>query len=211
MPLPREPTFAALALRSGDFVFSPCAGCGGSRMANFQLTMCAMCEWDAGVAGGDLCLFFEIRTGQCRNLGGVAAQRSAVAAKMERFARVGRVCKMKSYHSCVHGMSVEFRHRSESIPKTLYRAPLRILGPAALILGLLSDVKISRPTPYHNPPEPSQYLRGRSDGNATSPLAARSHSGFRCCARGTRQVHAAHCALFRDVLPSFVRGRQVVS
>ena len=33
-------------------------------------------------------------------------------------------------------------HRSESLPKTLYRPPPRILGPAALILGLLSHVKI---------------------------------------------------------------------
>ena len=83
MPLPREPAFAALALRSSDFVLSPCAGCGGSRMANFQQTVCAMGEWDAGVAGGGPCVIREIRKDQCRNLGGVAVQRSAVAAKME--------------------------------------------------------------------------------------------------------------------------------
>ena len=83
MLLPRAPTFAALALWSGDFVLSPCAGCGGSRMANLQRAVCAMGEWDAGVAGGDPCVLFEIRKEQCRNLGDVVAARSSVAAKME--------------------------------------------------------------------------------------------------------------------------------
>ena len=96
MLLPRAPTFAALALWSGDLVLSPCAGCIGSRMANFQRLVYAMGEWDARVAGGDPCVLFEMRKGQCRNPGGVAVTRSAVAAKMERCARVGRVCKMKS-------------------------------------------------------------------------------------------------------------------
>ena len=64
-------------------------------MANFQRLVYAMGEWDAGVAGSDPCVLVTIRTGQCRNLDGVAAQRSAVATKMERCARVGRVCKMK--------------------------------------------------------------------------------------------------------------------
>ena len=40
-------------------------------MANFQLIVFAMGEWDAGVAGGDPCVLGEIRMGQCRNLDGV--------------------------------------------------------------------------------------------------------------------------------------------
>ena len=60
------------------------------------LAVCAMGQWDAGVAGGDPCVLREIRKDQCRNLGGVAVQRSAVAAKMEPFARIGRVCKTES-------------------------------------------------------------------------------------------------------------------
>ena len=58
-------------------------------MANFQRLVFAMGEWDAGVEGVDPCALVEICTGQCRNVDGVAAQRSAVAAKMERCARVG--------------------------------------------------------------------------------------------------------------------------
>ena len=81
--MPRAPSFATLALLSGDFVLSPCAGCGGSRMANLQRPVCAMGEWDAGVAGGDPCVLGEICMGQCRNLDGVVVARSAVAAKME--------------------------------------------------------------------------------------------------------------------------------
>ena len=77
-------------------MLSPCAGCIGSRMANFQRLVYAMGEWDAGVAGGDSCVFREIRKDQCRNLGGVAVVRSSVAAKMERCARVGRLCKTES-------------------------------------------------------------------------------------------------------------------
>ena len=80
---PRAPASAASALRSGDLVLSPCAGCIGGRMANFQLIVFAMGEWDAGVAGGDSCVLGEIRKEQCRNLGGVVVARSAVAAKME--------------------------------------------------------------------------------------------------------------------------------
>ena len=52
-------------------------------MANFQRTVCAMGEWDAGVAGGGPCVLCEIGTGQCRNLDGVVVARSAVATKME--------------------------------------------------------------------------------------------------------------------------------
>ena len=51
-------------------------------MANFQLRVCAMCEWNAVVAG-DSCVLGNIRKEQCRNLGGVIVARSAVAAKME--------------------------------------------------------------------------------------------------------------------------------
>ena len=108
-----------MALRSGDFVLLLRAGCIGGRKANFQLLVCAMGEWNAGVAGGDSCVLGNIRKEQCRNLGGVVVARSAVAAKMELFARRRPICKMKSQHSCVHGMSVESCLRSESIPKTL--------------------------------------------------------------------------------------------
>ena len=73
---PRAPAAAALALRSGDLVLSPCAGCVGSKMANFHQIVCAIAEWDACVAGGNPCALGEIRTGQCRILGGVAAQSS---------------------------------------------------------------------------------------------------------------------------------------
>ena len=83
MLLPRAPTFAALALRSGDLVLSPCAGCIGGRMANFQRLVFAMGEWDAGVVGGGPRVLCEMGTGQCRNLDGVVVARSAVAAKME--------------------------------------------------------------------------------------------------------------------------------
>ena len=78
-----------MALRSGDFVLFLRAGCIaiGGRMVNFQRLVCAMGEWDAGVAGGDPCVLREIRKEQCRNLGGVVVVRSAVAAKMEPFAR----------------------------------------------------------------------------------------------------------------------------
>ena len=65
-------------------------------MANLQRPVCAMGEWDAGVAGGDPCVLREIRMRQCRDLDGVAVTRNAVAANMELCARVGRVCKMKS-------------------------------------------------------------------------------------------------------------------
>ena len=57
-------------------------------------------------------------------------------------------------------MSVECCHRSESLPKTLYRPPPRILGPAALILGLLSDVKISRRARY---PCVGEWMKCRVD------------------------------------------------
>ena len=77
-------------------MLSPCAGCIGSRMANFQRLVYAVGEWDAGVAGGEPCVRREIRKDQCRNLGGVVVARSSVAAKMERFARVGRLCKTES-------------------------------------------------------------------------------------------------------------------
>ena len=77
-------------------VLAPRAGCIGSRMANFQRLVYAMGDWDAGVAGGDPCVLREIRKDQCRNLGGVVVARSSVAAKMERFARVGRLCKTES-------------------------------------------------------------------------------------------------------------------
>ena len=62
-------------------------------MANFQRLVYAMGEWDAGVEGVDPCVLGEMGTDQCRNPGGVVVARSAVAAKMERCARVGRVCK----------------------------------------------------------------------------------------------------------------------
>ena len=77
-------------------MLSPCAGCIGSRMANLQRLVYAMGVRDAGVAGGDPCVLFEIRKDQCRNPGGVVVTRSSVAAKMERFARVGRLCKTES-------------------------------------------------------------------------------------------------------------------
>ena len=63
---------------------------------DFQRLVCAIAEWDACVAGGDPCALGEIRTGQCRILGGVAAQTIAVAAKMELCARRRPICKMKS-------------------------------------------------------------------------------------------------------------------
>ena len=93
---PRAPAAAALALRSGDLVLSPCAGCVGSKMANFHQIVCAIAEWDACVAGGDPYALGEIRTGQCRILGGVAAQTIAVAAKMELCARCRPICKIES-------------------------------------------------------------------------------------------------------------------
>ena len=74
-------------------MLSLCAGCIGSRMANFQRLVLAMDRGDAGVEGVDPCVLGEMGTDQCRNLGGVVVARSAVAAKMERCARVGRVCK----------------------------------------------------------------------------------------------------------------------
>ena len=77
-------------------MLSPCAGCIGSRMANFQRLVFAMGEWDAGVEGVDPCVLGEMGTDQCRNPGGVVVARSSVAAKMERFARVGRLCKIES-------------------------------------------------------------------------------------------------------------------
>ena len=75
--------------------FGALAVCGLHRRQNGQLQwpVCAMGEWDAGAAGGDPCALGEIRLEQCRNLGGVVIARSAVAAKMELCARVGRVCK----------------------------------------------------------------------------------------------------------------------
>ena len=55
--------------------------------ANFQRLACAIGEGDAGVLGGGPCVLREVRMGQCRNHGGVAVVRIAVASKMERFAR----------------------------------------------------------------------------------------------------------------------------
>ena len=74
-------------------MLSPSAGCVGGRMTNLQRLVCALGEWDAGVEGVDPCVLGERGTEQCRILGGVVVARSAVAAKMERCARVGRVCK----------------------------------------------------------------------------------------------------------------------
>ena len=65
-------------------------------MANLQRLVCAMGEWDAGVEGVDPCVLGEMDTDQCRNPGGVVVARSAVAAKMERFARGRSICKMES-------------------------------------------------------------------------------------------------------------------
>ena len=49
-------------------------------------------------------------------------------------------------------------------------------------------------------------LRGRSDEDATSPLAGRSHSRRRDGARGARQPISCGHGLFRDVWNASIRG-----
>ena len=72
----RAPASAASALRSGDLVLSPCAGCIGGRMANLQRLVFALGEWDAGLVGSGPCVLCEMGTGRCRNLDGVAVART---------------------------------------------------------------------------------------------------------------------------------------
>ena len=83
---PRAPTFVTLSHRSGDFVLSPCGGCGGGLEAIFRQAVCAMSVTDGDGLWLYRCVLREIRTRLCRTHDGLAGLRSAVAAKIAIFA-----------------------------------------------------------------------------------------------------------------------------
>ena len=121
LPSPRAPAAAALALRSGEFVLSPCTSCGGGRIANFQRP-CA--RWAKGMRA---CLVMNLAYFS-RNAWYSAATFVAWPLRGTRWPDDAAICSLRprcfeinrDLRARVRGMSVERRHRSESLPNALH-------------------------------------------------------------------------------------------
>ena len=82
----RAPSFVTLALPSGNILLSPCMGCCAGLEAVGQRALCATTEADQHDSRLGRCVRSAMRTGLCRNLGGVAVLRSGVVPKITHFA-----------------------------------------------------------------------------------------------------------------------------